>query len=90
MTKRSTTIPTIRQPQGAESPADRIRHIPIVVSNADKEMMHRIERFILAYHGDDLLHDIELTFPTASYRATFLAYLRACDPARWFEAEGRA
>jgi hypothetical protein len=89
MTTKPIT-PVIQRAQGAEPPANRIRHIPIPVSNADKEMMHRIERFILAYGGDDLLHDIELTFPTASYRAFFLAYLRARDPARWFEADGRA
>jgi hypothetical protein len=28
---------------------------------------------VLAYKGDDLLHDIELHFPGASYRAFFLA-----------------
>ena len=43
-------------------------------------MMLRIEHFILGYDGDDLLHDIELAFPDASYRAFFLAYRRA---ARW-------
>ena len=60
-----------------------------IVTDADKEMMHRIERFILAYDGDDLLHDIELTFPTASYRAFFLGYRRAQEPAQWFDPEGR-
>jgi hypothetical protein len=57
-----------------------IRYPPIIVSNDDKAMMLRIERFILGYDGDDLLHDIELAFPGASYRAFFLAYKRA---ARW-------
>jgi hypothetical protein len=50
---------------------------PVTVSNADVAMMRRIERFILEYDGDDLLHDIELNFPGASYRAFFLAYGRA-------------
>lgn len=62
----------------------------IVVSDADKFMMMRIERFIVAYSGDNLLHDIEITFPNASYRAFFLAYLRAQEPCRWFEPAGRA
>jgi hypothetical protein len=66
------------------------RRIPIVVSDADKQMMHRIERFILAYDGDNLLHDIELTFPGASYRAFFLALGRAQNAARWLDAEGNA
>ena len=61
----------------------------ITVSTADVRMMHAIERFILAYDGDDLLHDIELTFPGASYRAVFRALGRAYA-ARWFEPEGRA
>jgi hypothetical protein len=67
-----------------------IRRFKISVSNADAAMMRRIERFILAYDGDDLLHDIELTFPSASYRAFFLALGRARDAARWLEPEGRA
>jgi hypothetical protein len=65
-------------------------HPPIVVSNADKAMMMRIEHFILAYDGDFLLHDIERAFPTASFRAFFLAWMRAQNPARWFEPEGTA
>jgi len=65
-------------------------HKPITVSNADREMMRRIERFILAYDGDNLLHDIELNFPDASFRAFFLAYGRAQDPARWLKPEGEA
>jgi len=44
----------------------------------------------LAYEGDNLLHDIELTFPGASYRAFFLAYGRGQDPARWMKPEGSA
>ena len=63
---------------------------PIVVSRADTKMMREIERFIIAYDGDDLLHDIELRFPTASYRSFYLALMRARDPARWFEPERRA
>ena len=51
-------------------------------------MMLAIERFIVGYTGDGLLHDIELTFPTASYRAFFLTYCRARDPLRWIGAEG--
>ena len=54
-----------------------IRMPPIVVSRRDVRMMHRIQRFIMSYCGDDLLHDIELAFPGASYRAFFLAYRRA-------------
>jgi hypothetical protein len=65
-------------------------HHRIVVTDADKTMMRAIERFILAYTGDDLLHDIELTFPTASYRAFYLAYERSRNPVRWFEPEGSA
>ena len=63
---------------------------PIIVSDADKRMMYRIERFILSYRGDNLLHDIELNFPGASYRAFFLAFGRAQDAARWLEPEGCA
>jgi len=66
------------------------RHPPTVVSRRDVKMMHRIERFILSYDGDDLLHDIELTFPGASYRAFFLAWGRSQDPARWLKPEGTA
>jgi hypothetical protein len=66
-----------------------VRATTIRVSNADKRMMHAIKRFIPAYDGDDLLHDIELTFPGASYRAFFLAYCRAQDPLRWRDG-GRA
>jgi hypothetical protein len=62
----------------------------IRVSDADKAMMFRIERFILAYDGDNLLHDIDLFFPTASYRAFFLALHRARDVARCFPAENSA
>jgi hypothetical protein len=62
----------------------------ITVSTADVRMMHAIERFILAYDGDNLLHDIDLNFPGASFRALFLALGRAQDAARWFEPEGRA
>jgi hypothetical protein len=65
-----------------------IRHT--VVSRRDIEMMHQIERIILGYQGDNLLHDIELTFPGASYRAFFLAWGRTRDPARWLPAEGQA
>jgi hypothetical protein len=61
-----------------------------IVSDTDKRMMLAIERFIIGYNGDNLLHDIELFFPGASYRAFFLAYCRAHDPLRWREAEGHA
>jgi hypothetical protein len=61
-----------------------------IVSNADKRMMFAIERFILGYDGDNLLHNIELNFPGASYRAFYLAYHRTRDPLRWLDAEGRA
>jgi hypothetical protein len=54
------------------------RRFEIIVSRRDVRMMHRIEQFITLYRGDDLLHDIELTFPHASYRAFYLAYERAC------------
>jgi hypothetical protein len=63
------------------------RQKPIIVSDADRRTMHAIERFIIGYSG---LHDIELTFPGASFRAFFLAYCRARDPLRWIGAEGRA
>jgi hypothetical protein len=66
------------------------RTIPIQVSDADARMMRRIEQFIRAYRGDDLLHDIELNFPIASYRAFFLALGRVKDAARWLEPEGNA
>jgi hypothetical protein len=69
---------------------DTIERRTIVVSNADLSMMRAIERFILGYHGDDLLHDIELTFPGASYRAFYLAQQRVKNAARWFEPEGRS
>jgi len=67
----------------------RARH-SITVSDADVEMMHAVERFILAYAGDNLLHDIELAFPNLSYRSFFLAFCRARDPMRWLKTEGRA
>jgi hypothetical protein len=67
-----------------------MRRCPRVVSRRDVKMMHRIERFIVSYNGDNLLHDIELTFPGASFRAFFLAYGRAQDAARWIEPEGNA
>jgi hypothetical protein len=67
-----------------------VRHIPITFSDVDVKMMHAIERFILGYDGDNLLHDIELAFPGASYRAFFLALGRAQNAARWFEPEGSA
>jgi hypothetical protein len=67
-----------------------MRSYPRIVSRRDVKMMHRIERFILSYDGDDLLHDIELTFPGASYRAFFLAWGRSQDAARWIEPEGKA
>jgi hypothetical protein len=44
--------------------------------------MHAIERFILAYDGDNLFHDIDVNFPGASYRAFFLAIGRA-RAAQW-------
>ena len=56
--------------------------IPITVSDADKRAMFAIERFILTYRGDDLLHDIERTFPNVSFRAVFLAIHRARHPLR--------
>ena len=62
----------------------------ITVSKADTQMMHAIEEFILTYVGDDLLHDIETTFPRASYRAFFLALRRSQDAARWFNPKGAA
>ena len=62
----------------------------IIVSNDDAAMMRRVERFILAYDGDNLLHDIDLNFPGVSYRAFFLAIGRASDAARWLEPEGSA
>jgi hypothetical protein len=73
--KHSTSRPPtqeIQRPLG-DRRADRV----LVVSRRDVAMMHGIERFILAYDGDDLLHDIEITFPGASYRAFFLALRRA-------------
>ena len=66
-------------------------HHQITVSAADMRMMHAIERFILAYDGDDLfylLHDVTLTFPGASLLTFFLALGRTQDAARWLEPEG--
>ena len=62
----------------------------ITVSNADVQTMLAIEKFILTYDGDDLLHDIDLIFSRVSYRAFFLAFRRAQDAARWFKPEGAA
>jgi hypothetical protein len=67
-----------------------ISHHRIIVSNVDKAMMLRIERFILGYRGNNLLHDVDIVFPGASYRAFFLAIRRSADAARWLEAEGSA
>jgi hypothetical protein len=88
--KRAAQAPLGNKTQRRVRGAREVRHIPIVISNADKEMMHRIERFILAYDGDNLLHDIDLNFPGATYRAFFLAYGRAQDPTRWLEPQGCA
>jgi hypothetical protein len=66
------------------------RQIEITVSAADVRMMHAIERFIVGYDGDNLLHDIDLKFPDASFRAFFLALGRAQDAARWLEPEASA
>jgi hypothetical protein len=66
------------------------RRIPITVSAADVKIMRRIERYILAYDGDNLLHDIDLNFPGVSFRAVFLALGRAQNAALWFEPEGAA
>jgi hypothetical protein len=78
-------------PSTANSPRTAPHHcIPITVSNADVRMMRAIERFILAYDGENLLHDIDLNFPGASYRAFFLALGRTQDAARWLEPEGCA
>jgi hypothetical protein len=87
---RAAQAPLTNKTERRTIGAREVRHAPIVVPNADVEMMRRIERFILAYDGDDLLHDIELTFPTASYRAFYLAYGRAQDAARWLDPEGQA
>jgi hypothetical protein len=67
-----------------------IRCYSIRVSPGDIAMMRAVERFIVAYNGDNLLHDIELGFPGLSYRAFFLAFCRAHDPIRWLEPEGCA
>jgi hypothetical protein len=71
-------------------PDAAVCRIPITVSAADVRMMHAIDRFIIGHRGDNLLHDTELTFPGASYRAFYLAYERTQDPARWLEPEGTA
>jgi hypothetical protein len=66
------------------------RVIHMTVSDTDIAMMRRMERYILAYDGDNLLHDLDLHFPGASYRPFFLAYGRARGAARWMEPEGCA
>ena len=76
--------------QAAAERREIVRHAAIRVSASDVAMMNRIEKYIVGYNGDNLLHDIELTFPGASFRAFFLAYSRARDAARWFAAEGSA
>jgi len=51
----------------------------ITVSAADVAMSNRIEAFILGWDGTDLnelLLDIEVAFPTATYRAFFVAWSR--------------
>ena len=80
------------QRRAAQAAAGRrvIRHAAIVVSPTDVTTMHAIEKFIVAYDGGDLLHDIELNFPGASYRAFYLALSRSRDAIRWFDAEGSA
>jgi hypothetical protein len=65
-------------------------HHQIIVSNSDVRMARQIEKYILAYGGDDLLHDIELTFPGASYREFFLGFKRAGDGIQWLSPEGTA
>jgi hypothetical protein len=61
-------------------------HHQIIVSDSDARMTRKIERYILAYCGADLLHDVELTFPGASYRAFFLGFRRAQATERKAEA----
>jgi hypothetical protein len=65
-------------------------HHQIIVSDSDVRMARKIEKYILAYGGDDLLHDIELTFPRASYRAFFLGFKRARAGIQWLSPEGTA
>jgi len=67
-----------------------IRRYEITVSDADVRMARAIENYILAYDGENLLHDIEITFPGASYRAFFLAWGRSRDPLRWIKPDGAA
>jgi hypothetical protein len=64
--------------------------VPIRVSDADQRMMHAIERFIISYEGDNLLHDIELMFSRRELSRFFLAYCRARDPLRWHPVGGSA
>ena len=45
-------------------------------------MIREIEAFILGYRGEDLLHDIKLRFPGASYRSFYLALMRAARSRR--------
>jgi hypothetical protein len=74
----------------AEFPRTTSREQTITVSKAAVRMMRAIERFILAYDGDNSLDDIDVTFPGASFRAFFLALGRAQNAVRWLEPEGAA
>jgi hypothetical protein len=81
-------VANTRSPAPAQ--AHRIaRRVPIRVSDADQRMMHAIERFIISYEGDNLLHDIELMFSRREL-SRFLAYCRARDPLRWHPVGGSA
>ena len=79
-----------KRPGGQDAGGNNYDHVKIVVSVADVEMMRRIEHFIVGYDGYDLMRDIELSFPGASYRAFYLAISRVRDGLRWLEPEGRA
>jgi hypothetical protein len=55
-----------------------LEHTPRLI---DWEAAKAVEVFCTGYDGDDLLHDIELAFPTLSYRDFFVGF------GRWQEAE---
>lgn len=72
------TVDNITQRYEKNSPgqSEDKEDVRIVTTPDEQAMMHKIEKYMADYDGDDLLHDIMLNFPNASYRAFFLAVRR--------------
>jgi hypothetical protein len=51
-------------------------HIFHTPRTCNGHVVKEVENFITSYGGDNLLHDIELTFPDLTYRDFFVAFSR--------------